>query len=105
AGVERMPLWKFTAYTFAGSAIWNAIWIGLGFAFGPTIAPILAQWSGVISTAVPVVIALLLLWFVIARLLRVRRGVRAAAGNAAATEALTNQAAQPAPTQDGTGGH
>lgn len=89
AGVERMPLWKFTAYTFIGSAIWNGIWIGLGFAFGPTIAPILSQWSGLISNAVLVVVVLLLLWFVIARLLRIRRRVREAAVHAEATQALT----------------
>ncbi len=79
AGIERMPLWKFTSYTLIGSAVWNGIWIGLGFAFGPAIAPILEQWSGVLSKAVLVVIAALFLWFVVARLLRLRRRHREAA--------------------------
>ncbi|UNK71978.1 DedA family protein [Microbacterium sp. H1-D42] len=79
AGIERMPLWKFTGYTLLGSGIWNGIWIGLGYAFGPAIAPVLEQWSGVLSKAVLAVIALLILWFVIARLLRLRRQRQAAA--------------------------
>lgn len=70
AGVERMPLVKFTLYTALGSGIWNGVWIGLGFAFGPAIKPVLEQWSGVISNAVLVVIALLVVWFVVARLVR-----------------------------------
>jgi membrane protein DedA with SNARE-associated domain len=73
AGIERMTFWKFSAYTFAGSLVWNSIWIGLGFAFGPIIKPALEQWSGIISTAVLVVIGLLVVWFVVAR---VRRNLR-----------------------------
>lgn len=79
AGIERMPLWKFTAYTLLGSGVWNGVWIGLGYAFGPAIEPVLAQWSGVLSKAVLAVIALLVLWFIVARLLRLRREKRAAA--------------------------
>lgn len=70
AGIERMPLMRFSLYTFVGSLVWNTIWIGLGFAFGPIIKPTLEQWSGIISNAVLVVIALLALWFVVARLRR-----------------------------------
>lgn len=87
AGIERMPLWKFSGYTLLGSAIWNGIWIGLGFAFGPAIDPVLEQWSGVLSKAVVVVIGLLLLWFVVARLVRLRRRRRAAARGAGEVDA------------------
>lgn len=73
AGIERMPLRTFTAYTALGSGVWNGIWIGLGVAFGPAIKPVLEQWSGVLSNAVLVVIALLVVWFVVSRLLRRRR--------------------------------
>ena len=83
AGIERMPLWKFTGYTVLGSGIWNGIWIGLGFAFGPAIAPVLEQWSGVLSKAVLAVIALLVLWFIVARLLRLRRQRRGARDSSA----------------------
>lgn len=77
AGIERMPLGKFTWYTLAGSGLWNAIWIGTGYIAGPAIEPLLERWSGVLSTLVLVVIAVLFLWFVAARLLRLTR-VRAA---------------------------
>ncbi|TGO05703.1 DedA family protein [Serinibacter arcticus] len=73
AGIERMPFWTFSAYTALGSGVWNGIWIGLGVAFGPAIKPVLEEWSGVLSNAVLVVIALLVLWFVVSRLRRRRR--------------------------------
>lgn len=92
AGIERMPLWKFTAYTFIGSAIWNGIWVGLGFAFGPAIAPLLEQFSDVLSTAVLAIVALLLLWFIVARLLKIRRAVREGAERVAAIEQLAEAA-------------
>lgn len=78
AGIERMPIVKFTFYTLLGSGVWNGIWIGLGFAFGPAIKPVLEQWSGLISDLVVVVILALLMWFVIARLVRNARRRRAA---------------------------
>lgn len=34
AGVDRMPLTQFTAYTTAGSLLWNAVLIGAGYALG-----------------------------------------------------------------------
>lgn len=77
AGIERMGILKFTAYTAIGSGVWNGIWIGLGFAFGPAIKPILEQWSGVISDLVLIVIGLLLLWFIIARVIRLVKRRRA----------------------------
>jgi membrane protein DedA with SNARE-associated domain len=73
AGIERMPFWSFTLYTTIGSGVWNVIWVGLGFAFGPAIEPVLAQWSGILSNAVLAGIALLVLWFVVVRLRRRRR--------------------------------
>lgn len=73
AGIERMNFLKFTVFTLIGSGVWNGIWIGLGWVFGPAIRPILEQWSGVLSDAIIVIVLLLLLWFVIARLLRIRR--------------------------------
>lgn len=89
AGIERMPLIKFTGYTFIGSAVWNGIWVGLGYAFGPAIAPILERWSGVLSKAVVAVVVLLFLWFIVARLLRLRRRLREAAADVEAVEAIT----------------
>jgi len=71
AGIERMPILKFSVYTVIGSAVWNSIWIGLGYAFGPAIKPILVQWSGLISNIVLVIIALLFLWFVVVRVRKI----------------------------------
>lgn len=76
AGIERMGFIRFTLYTLAGSGLWNGLWIGLGYAFGPAIRPVLEQWSGVLSDAVIVVILGLFLWFVIARIVRLRRARR-----------------------------
>ncbi|MFD3684351.1 DedA family protein [Nocardiopsis sp. NPDC058631] len=73
AGIERMPILKFSVYTVIGSAVWNSIWIGLGYAFGPAIKPILVQWSGLISNIVLAVIALLFLWFVVVRVRKLLR--------------------------------
>lgn len=76
AGIERMSIVKFSLYTLLGSGVWNALWIGLGYAFGPAIKPVLEQWSGVLSDAVIVIVVALLLWFVIARLVRNARRKR-----------------------------
>ena len=86
AGIERMPLWRFTGYTALGSGIWNGIWIGLGFAFGPAIAPVLERWSGVLSKAVVAVILALIVWFIVARLLRLRRQKRSVSGSDSSTQ-------------------
>ncbi|GMA30286.1 DedA family protein [Litorihabitans aurantiacus] len=80
AGIERMPFWTFSLYTTLGSAVWNGIWVGLGVAFGPAIKPILEEWSGILSNAVLVVIALLVVWFVVSRLRRRRKQREVAAG-------------------------
>lgn len=34
AGMAKMPLWKFLAFTFVGSAIWNAVLAGAGLFLG-----------------------------------------------------------------------
>lgn len=73
AGIERMPFAKFTLFTVLGSGLWNGVWIGLGFIFGPAIQPVLEQWSGLLSWLVVIVILALMLWFVVARLIRYAR--------------------------------
>lgn len=73
AGIEKMPFWKFTGYTLVGSVVWNAIWVGLGFGFGPTIQPIISQYSDLLSNLVLVVIGLLFAWFVISRTIKLIR--------------------------------
>lgn len=70
AGVERMPLVQFTLWTAAGSAVWNAVLVGAGYALG-------AQWSkverytGLLQNVLLVVLGVALAWFVVHR---VRQG-------------------------------
>jgi membrane protein DedA with SNARE-associated domain len=74
AGIERMPLARFTLYTVAGSAVWNLVLISAGCALGD-------QWERVegfvdlITYAVIGVVALAIVWFVLQRL-RARRSAR-----------------------------
>jgi membrane protein DedA with SNARE-associated domain len=42
AGVTRMPLVRFTALTLAGSLVWNATFVGLGYALGDQVDAITA---------------------------------------------------------------
>lgn len=72
AGIDRMPLLRFTAYTVIGSAIWNGLWIGLGFGLGPALEPVLTRWSGALSTVVVALVGAAVLWFVVARVRRNR---------------------------------
>ena len=56
AGIERMPLWRFTLFTAIGSAVWNAVFIYAGWQLED-------QWDEVedwIGPASYVVVALLL---------------------------------------------
>ncbi|WP_232679294.1 DedA family protein [Nocardioides sp. R-C-SC26] len=68
AGIQRMPFWRFTLYTTLGSGVWNALWIGLGYALGPAMEPVLTRWSGVLSDVVVIGVGLVLVLFVAARL-------------------------------------
>lgn len=86
AGVERMPIFRFSLFTVLGAGLWNGVWIGLGFVFGPAIKPVLEQWSGVLSDAVLLVLALLVMWFIVARVRRNLRRRRDALGGAEAGE-------------------
>ena len=40
AGVQRMPLWRFVLLTTVGSAVWNVLFVSLGFLLGE-------QWTQV----------------------------------------------------------
>ncbi|GIG40826.1 DedA family protein [Cellulomonas phragmiteti] len=80
AGVERMPLARFTLFTLVGSAVWNGGLVGAGYLLG-------AQWQDVgrygdwLNAAVYAVIAVLLARFVWAR--TGPRGARRRAARAA----------------------
>lgn len=69
AGAQRMPVLQFVAYTTAGSAVWCAVLVGLGYALG-------TQWQRVGSYADLfgwVVVGVLVLVVVLLAVRRVRR--------------------------------
>ena len=74
AGIDRMPLLQFSAYTAAGSAVWNTALIVAGYELG-------SQWHhvegyvGPASRVVYAALALAVVWFVVRRLRR-RRAAR-----------------------------
>jgi len=76
AGIERMPLPVFSLWTVLGSGVWNALWIGLGYAFGPAIRPVLEEWSAVLSTLVLAVAGLAVGVFLVRRVVARTRATR-----------------------------
>lgn len=68
AGINRMKVGLLSLWTLVGSGVWNALWIGLGYAFGPAIRPLLERWSGVVSDVVLVAIGVAIAVFVVRRL-------------------------------------
>jgi membrane protein DedA with SNARE-associated domain len=74
AGATRMPFWRFSLFTIAGSAIWNALLVLLGYAFGSQYE-LIAHYSDYLNYAVYAVIAGCLVWLVVRAVKR--RGVPA----------------------------
>ncbi len=77
AGVARMPLARFCAYTVAGSALWNALFIGAGYQLGQNYHRVEA-WVSPIAYAVVVTLVFWVVWLT-ARKLRRLRATRASA--------------------------
>lgn len=75
AGVTRMPLWKFTLLTAAGSLIWNSIFVGAGFLLGEA-WPVVEQYAEILQVIVIVVAVAAVAWFVITRIRTLRRARR-----------------------------
>ncbi|WP_235929025.1 DedA family protein [Marisediminicola senii] len=73
AGAAHMPFWQFSAFTFAGSAVWNAILVGGGYALG-TQYELVDQYSQVLDYAVIAVVVAIVVALVVRRL-RARRRV------------------------------
>ncbi|MDF2444020.1 MAG: hypothetical protein JWR01_2223 [Subtercola sp.] len=81
AGAERMPLVTFSVFTLAGSLLWNGLLIGLGAALG-TQYELIDQYSEVLNYAVYAALAGVVVWLVVRRMLRGRRGRADDAGRA-----------------------
>ena len=73
AGVERMPLWLFALLTVVGSALWNTIFVGLGYELGDRWTEV-GRYSDVINYAVLGAIALVIVVLLARRLRRRRSG-------------------------------
>lgn len=69
AGVARMPLPRFCLYTAAGSAVWNALFIGAGYQLGQNYERV-ERWVAPVGYAV---VATLLVWMVWLTLRKLRR--------------------------------
>ncbi|MHA7153513.1 DedA family protein [Arthrobacter sp. TMN-50] len=72
AGIERMPIWKFLALTTAGSLIWNCIFVMAGFYLGEN-WHLVEAYADVFQKIVIAAVILLVGYFVVSRVLRIRR--------------------------------
>lgn len=80
AGADKMRLVPFVAYTAAGSALWNVLWIGIGWALGDRWEEA-EQYTVVLDAIVVLGAVAFLVW----ALVRKRRERQAGAGSAAVT--------------------
>jgi membrane protein DedA with SNARE-associated domain len=73
AGVERMPLVRFTALTALGSGVWNALFIGAGYQLGNRWERV-ETWIQPISYGVVAALGVAGLWLVQRKVRAVRAG-------------------------------
>ena len=66
AGMERMPLARFTLLTFAGSGIWNAVFITLGYQLGRRY-DVVEDYVQPASYAVVALLLVALVWLAVRR--------------------------------------
>ena len=78
AGVERMSFPGFVLLSAAGSLIWNTIFVLAGYYLGEN-WHIAEQYAGIFSRLVLVAVAAFLVWWVVKRVRRNRRGLSDAA--------------------------
>lgn len=74
AGVQRMPLWLFSVLTLIGSAIWNVLFVGLGFLLGDRWSQV-GEYSDLLNYLVVGGIVLVVAVLAARRLRRRRRGL------------------------------
>jgi membrane protein DedA with SNARE-associated domain len=68
AGLARMPLWRFTVLTTIGSAVWNGLFIGLGWMLGENWDRV-EQYVAPVSKVMLVIGVLVVVWLVVRRIL------------------------------------
>lgn len=72
AGIERMPLLRFTLLTTAGSAIWNTIFVLAGYFLGAN-WHVVENYAGVFQKVVIVVVVVAVVAWIVMRVRQVRR--------------------------------
>lgn len=63
AGISRMPIWQFTAYTFAGAFIWSTGLTYGGYKLGKNYED-LRTWMRPLDYPIAALIAVLIVWYV-----------------------------------------
>ncbi|WP_300266748.1 DedA family protein [Microbacterium sp.] len=72
AGIERMPLLRFTLLTTAGSAIWNTIFVLAGFFLGAN-WHVVEEYAGIFQKVVIAVVVIAVAVWIFIRVRQVRR--------------------------------
>ncbi len=71
AGVARMPLARFCLYTVAGSAVWNALFLGVGYQLGQNYDRV-ERWVAPVSYTVVAAFAVWIGWLTWRKVQRLR---------------------------------
>jgi membrane protein DedA with SNARE-associated domain len=71
AGGTRMPLGTFSVFTLAGTAIWNALLIGLGAALGSQYE-LIDRYSSILDAIIIGIVAVLVVLLIVRRIRRAR---------------------------------
>lgn len=71
AGVARMPLVRFCAYTAVGSAVWNAIFIAAGYQLGQNYERV-EKWVQPVAYSVLGALVIWVAWLTVRKLRRLR---------------------------------
>jgi membrane protein DedA with SNARE-associated domain len=69
AGIERMPVGAFVLYTAIGSVLWNTAFVLAGYLLGANWR-VVEEYGGLVTKAIVALTALVVGWFVVARLRR-----------------------------------
>ncbi|GAB3546009.1 hypothetical protein GCM10027404_05550 [Arthrobacter tumbae] len=72
AGIERMPVWKFLGLTLAGSLIWNTIFVLSGYYLGEN-WHLVEQYAGIFQKMVIAAVVLVVVFFIVSKVRKVRR--------------------------------
>lgn len=72
AGIERMSIWIFIGLTTAGSLIWNSIFVLAGFYLGEN-WHVVEAYADVFQKIVIAAVVVFLVYFVVSRILKIRR--------------------------------